>query len=73
MKKKRKKINMQPTELFNGNEERSSMNSSVKLVAAYCADTGKCWETNKSLLGHRVLLNLKMHFVLRAILSTVRL
>lgn len=56
---------MLPTELLNGNEERSSMNSSVKLVAAYCADAGKCWKTNKSLLGHYVLLKLKNAFCLQ--------
>lgn len=63
-KKKKKKINTLPTELLNGNEERSCMNSIVKLVAVYCADAGKSWETNKGLLGHRVLLNLKHAFCL---------
>lgn len=47
-----------PTEQLNENEERSSVNSSVKLdAAALCADMGKHWETNEGLLGHWVWLN----------------
>lgn len=49
---------MLPTEELNENEEHSSVNSSVKLAAeAFCADMGKCRETNEGLLGHCAWLN----------------